>query len=218
MLQGSFALSDKRSGATGCISNCPSSYFFLCKQPEQHQTSLRDIWLDQMPIPSPRGALFNHLSKTVASRPPPVPPYLGHTPGDGGCCLPHSDAHLQTPCTSGGYPALTSVLESSVGLGFPFPPPHTFSHRANSSSHPSWSQTSPQTHPSGVATTYQAWHCGDRHRDCSRLAGTPLTEMGRCFVGRMGSQLMTRSCWGGAAPCCLSATTTRVLGALQKIA
>lgn len=33
----------------------------------------------------------------------------------------------------------------------------------------------------------------------------------------MGSRPTSRSCWGGAAPRCLSATTTRVLGALQKI-
>lgn len=114
--------------------------------------------------------------------------------------------------TQVGLPWAYASAQSSVGLGCSFPPPHLFSHRANSSSHPS--QATPD-YLSSVAVTYRGWHHGDHHRACGRFAGTLLAETGQCFLERMGRDRpfpLGRSC-----PHCLSATTTRVLGALQKI-
>lgn len=73
--------------------------------------------------------------------------------------------------------------------------------------------------PQPTAATYRERHHRDHHRrEHSLLRGVKLSKKGRCVLGRMWRQLTTCSCWGGAAPFRLSATTTRVLGALQKTA
>lgn len=127
-------------------------------------------------------------------------------------CLLHSNDHLQT-LHKWGVLDLHWHSRAASGLAFPFH--HLTCFQQSKQRLPPFPGT--PSHLSGVATTYREWHCGDCHGACGRFEGPLLAGMGRCFLRRMGNRPMICSCWGGAAPRCLSATTTRVLGALWKI-
>lgn len=123
----------------------------------------------------------------------------------------HSDMQPEMPA-AGGVLALWQCCRATLGPAFP---PNT--QRGSSTSHlpytPVLSPTASSCHLPRAASRGpppQGTH--------SLLLGVKLSEKGRCVLGRMWRQLTTCSCWGGAAPFCLSATTTRVLGALQKTA
>lgn len=123
----------------------------------------------------------------------------------------HGDIHMEMPA-AGGVLALWQCCRAVLGPAFP---PNT--RRGSSTPYlpytPVLSPTAYSCHLPRAAS--QGPPPQGAH---SLLRGVKLSKKGRCVLGRMWRQLTTCSCWGGAAPFRLSATTTRVLGALQKTA